>query len=158
LKVIDLPQEQEKAYFQCLEEWSEELRDAGDRKEKWYDRMRGRGLRVKVAVDDQGTVGGMIHYAPIEQVAVEGSQLYYLYCIWVHGYARGRGNFQKRGMGKALLEAAERDVRQLGGKGFAVWGLSLPLFIDSRQMRTGPPPSYEKIRQAIAGRLKKRKR
>ncbi len=46
------------------------------------------------------------------------------YCIWVHGYAKGRGNFQKRGMGKALLRAAEEDVRQLGGKGFVVWGLS----------------------------------
>ena len=262
MKVVDLPQEQEKAYFQCLEEWSEELREAGDHKEKWFERMRGRGLRVKVAQDDQGVVGGMIHYVPIEQVAVEGRDLYYLYCIWVHGYAQGRGNFQKKGLGRALLQAAEEDVRQLGAKGFVVWGLSLPifmraswfrkqgyrrvdrdgmqellwkpfsaeavapkwikqkkrpaaepgkvvvtcfkngwcpaqnmvyerarraaaelgdrvafraidtferdaaaewgisdaLFVDSRQIRTGPPPSYEKIRQVIAGKLKKLRR
>jgi N-acetylglutamate synthase-like GNAT family acetyltransferase len=262
MKVMDLPVEQEKAYFQCLEEWSEDIREAGDHKEKWYERMRGLGLRVKVAVDEQGTIGGMIHYAPIERVAVEGRDLYYLYCIWVHGHARGRGNFQKRGMGKALLAAAEEDVRQLGAKGFVVWGLSLPffmraswfrkqgyrrvdrdgmqvllwkpfsaeaapprwikqkkkpaaepgkvvvtcfkngwcpamnmtyerakraaaelgepvvfreidtfdrdvaaewgisdaLFVDGRQLRTGPPPSYEKIKRAIASRLKKLKR
>jgi GNAT superfamily N-acetyltransferase len=135
MKVIDLPVEQEKAYFQCLEEWSEEIREAGDHKEKWFKRMRGRGLRVKVAMDDRGTVGGMIHYVPIEQVAVAGQDLYYLYCIWVHGYAQGRGNFQKQGLGKALLLAAEEDVRQLGAKGFVVWGLSLPFFMRAAWFR-----------------------
>jgi N-acetylglutamate synthase-like GNAT family acetyltransferase len=262
MKVIDLPVEQEKAYFQCLEEWSEEIREAGDHKEKWYERMRGQGLRVKVAVDEQGTVGGMIQYVPIEKVAVQGRDLYYVHCIWVHGYPQGRGDFRKRGMGKALLAAAEEDVRRLGAKGLVVWGLSLPffmraswfrkqgyrrvdrdgmqellwkpfsadaapprwikrkkkpaaepgrvtvtcfkngwcpgqnlvyerarraaaelgepvvfreidtfdrnvaaewgisdaLFVDGRQIRTGPPPSYEKIKQAIAGRLRKLKR
>jgi N-acetylglutamate synthase-like GNAT family acetyltransferase len=262
MEVIDLPVEQEKAYFQCLEEWSEEIREAGDHKQKWYERMRGQGLRVKVAVDEQGTVGGMIQYVPIEKVAVQGRDLYYVHCIWVHGYPQGRGDFRKRGMGKALLAAAEEDVRRLGAKGLVVWGLSLPffmraswfrrqgyrrvdrdgmqellwkpfsadaapprwikrkrkpaaepgrvtvtcfkngwcpgqnlvyerarraaaelgepvvfreidtfdrnvasewgisdaLFVDGRQIRTGPPPSYEKIKQAIAGRLRKLKR
>ena len=126
MKVIDLPREQENTYFQCLEDWSEDIREAADHKEKWFERMRGQGLRVKVALDDQGTVGGMIQYVPIEQVPVEGRDLYYVYCIWVHGYAKGRGNYQKKGMGKALLQAAEEDVRQGGGKGLVVWGLSLP--------------------------------
>ncbi len=105
------------------------MREAGDHKERWFQKMRGQGLRVKVAVDDRGTAGGMIHYVPIEKVAVEGKDLYYMYCIWVHGYAKGRGNFQKKGMGKALLLAAEEDVKQLGGKGFVVWGVSLPFFM-----------------------------
>ena len=135
MNVIDLPAEQESAYFQCLEEWSEEIREAGDHKEKWYRRMEGQGLRVKVALDDQGTIGGMIQYVPIEKVAVEGRDLYYLLCIWVHGHPKGRGNFQKRGMGKALLAATEEDVRQLGSKGFVVWGLSLPFFMRASWFR-----------------------
>jgi len=135
MKVIDLPAEQEKAYFLCLEEWSEEIREAGEHKAQWYERMRGEGLRVKVAVDDQGTIGGMIQYVPIEKVAVEGRELYYLYCIWVHGYTQGRGDFRKQGMGKALLAAAEEDVRRLGGKGFVVWGLSLPFFMRAAWFR-----------------------
>jgi GNAT superfamily N-acetyltransferase len=135
MKVIDLPAEQEKSYFLCLEDWSEELREAGDHKARWFERMRDLGLRVKVAVDDGGTVGGMIQYAPIERVAVEGRDLYYVYCIWVHGYRRGRGDFRRRGMGKALLAAAEQDVRRLGAKGLVVWGLSLPFFMRAAWFR-----------------------
>jgi N-acetylglutamate synthase-like GNAT family acetyltransferase len=135
MKVIDLPAEQEGLYCQCLEEWSDEMHEAGDHKRRWVGRMKGRGLRVKVGVDEHGTIGGMIQYVPIERVAVEGKDLYYMYCIWVHGYARGRGNFQKKGMGKALLQAAEEDVKQLGGKGFVVWGLSLPLFMRASWFR-----------------------
>lgn len=129
MKVIDLPVEQERLYCLCLEEWSDEMREAGNHKEQWLQRMKGQGLRIKVAVSEEGTIGGMIHYVPIERVAVEGQDLHYMYCIWVHGYAEGRGDFRKRGMGKALLQAAEEDVRQLGSKGFVVWGLSLPFFM-----------------------------
>ncbi len=35
------------------------------------------------------------------------------------------------------------------------WGMSDALFIDVRQVRTGPPPSYKKIRKKIAKRVKK---
>lgn len=135
MEVIDLPVEQEGAYCHCLEEWSEEMKEAGDRKAKWLRQMKGRGLRVKVAVDEKGTIGGMIHYAPIEQVAMEGTGLYCLYCIWVHGHAKGRGDYRHRGMGKALLRAAEEDVKMLGGRGFVVWGLSLPVFMRASWFR-----------------------
>ncbi len=135
MKVVDLPVPDEKIYFHCLEDWSEEIKEAGDHKEQWFRRMEGHGLRVKLVKDDAGTVGGMIQYGPIENVPVEGRDLYYVYCIWVHGYAKGRGNFQKRGMGKALLQAAEDDVRGLGGKGLVVWGLSLPFFMKASWYR-----------------------
>jgi len=135
MKVIDLPDGQENAYFKCLEEWSPEMQDAGSLKEQWYRKMKDAGLRVKVAVDEQGTIGGMIHYGPIEHVAVHGEGMYYMYCVWVHGHRQGRGNFQKKGMGKALLQAAEEDVRLLGGKALVVWGLSIPVFMKASWFR-----------------------
>ncbi len=129
MKVIDLPIEQESLYCQCLEEWSPEIKEGGSTKERWYHRMKERGLRVKLCLDDNGAVGGMIHYGPIENVPVEGSDLYYVYCVWVHGYKEGRGNFQHKGMGKALLKAAEEDARQHGAKGLVAWGVSIPVFM-----------------------------
>ncbi len=135
MTVIDLPAEQENLYCKCLEDWSEEMHEAGDHKAKWLQKMKGKGLRVKVALDGNGIIGGMIHYIPIENVAVEGKDLYYMYCIWVHGYTKGRGDFRNKGMGKELLLAAEEDVKQLGGKGLVVWGLSLPFFMKASWFR-----------------------
>ena len=259
VKTIDLLDEHKQLYFVCLEDWSEEIKEAGEHKEAWYNKMKDKGLRVKLALDDDGKVGGMIQYVPIEHSFAEGDDLYFINCIWVHGYKEGRGNFQKKGMGKALLQAAEADVQAKGAKGMVAWGLLLPfwmkaswfkkhgytkverqgiqvllwkpftigatppkwikqrkkpetitgkvtvtaflngwcpaqnlvferakraamefgdkvvfrkidtfdrevflewgiadaLFIDDRQVRTGPPPSYEKIRKLIAKRVKK---
>ncbi len=129
MNVIDLPKEHEELYFACLEDWSEEAKEGVGRKRVWYDKMRDRGLRVKLALDDRGVVGGMIQYAPIERTHVDGQGLYFIYCIWVHGHKQGRGNFMGRGMGKALLKAAEDDARALGAKGIAAWGISLPFWM-----------------------------
>jgi len=129
MDVIDLNSEHERLYFQCLEDWSEEIKEAGDHKERWYARMKDRGLRVKLARDENGEIGGMIQYLPIEEYYLQGKDLHFILCIWVHGYKQGRGNFQKRGMGKALLRAAEEDSRALGRKGIAAWGVVLPFFM-----------------------------
>lgn len=129
MRVIDLTEEHERLYFVCLEDWCEEMKEAGDHKETWYRKMKDRGLRVKLALDDQGQVGGMIQYVPIEESFAEGRDLYFVNCIWVHGYRKGRGNFQKRGMGKALLRAAEADAKELGAKGLVAWGVTLPFFM-----------------------------
>ena len=58
-----------------------------------------------------GQVGGMIQYGPIKHSFASGNDLYFIYCIWVHGYKQGRGDFQKKEMGKALLRAAEDDAK-----------------------------------------------
>ena len=115
MKIIDLTDEHRELYFKCLEDWSDEMNEAGDHKACWYEKMKDKGLGVKLAVDDQGKVGGMIQYIPIEHSFAEGQDLYVILCIWVHGYKKGRGNFQKKGMGKALIQAAEEDVRAKGG-------------------------------------------
>ena len=129
MEIIDLPNEYKQLYFLCLEDWSEEVKEAGDHKEVWYNKMKDKGLRVKLALDDDGEVGGMIQYIPIEHSFVEGKDLYFINCIWVHGYKEGRGNFQKRGMGKALLQAAENDVKTRGVKGITAWGIPLPFWM-----------------------------
>ena len=67
MEIIDLGPENEELYLQCLEDWSEEMKEAGDHKSRWYARMKDRGLRVKLARDESGTVGGMIQYLPIEE-------------------------------------------------------------------------------------------
>jgi GNAT superfamily N-acetyltransferase len=128
MEIVDLNDDHRHAFFHCLEEWSEEMKEAGDHKEKWYDEMRDRGVRVKIAVVDHQACG-MVQYLPVEHAFVEGKGCHFIPCIWVHGYKWGVGNHQKRGIGRALLEAAEEDARSLGATGMAAWGLSLPFWM-----------------------------
>ncbi|MFC2038609.1 GNAT family N-acetyltransferase [Chloroflexota bacterium] len=129
MEVIDLNPENEKLFFLCLEDWSDEAKEAGDLRENWYGKMKDKGLRAKLALDDQGNVGGMIQYVPVEQSFVDGEDLYFVNCIWVHGNKEGRGNFQKQGMGQALIQAAEEDAKEIGVKGIAAWGIPLPFWM-----------------------------
>ncbi len=144
MEIIDLSDEHEKLYFVCLEDWSDEMKEAGDHKEVWYNKMKDKGLRVKLALDDNGQVGGMIQYTPVEHSFVEGKDLYLVNCIWVHGYKQGRGNFQKRGMGKALLQAAEDDAKALGANGIAAWGIPFPFWMKASWFRK---QGYKKVDQ-----------
>ena len=132
MTVIDLDEEHADLFCQCLEDWSEEAREGAPRRRLWYRKMRDQGLRAKLALDDEGEVGGMIQYIPAEISFIEGEGLYFVLCIWVHGHKEGRGNFQGRGMGKALLHAAEEDARALGAKGMAAWGVVLPFWMRAR--------------------------
>jgi len=105
------------------------MKEAGDHKSAWCAKMKEKGLRAKLALDDDGNPGGMIEYVPIEQSFADGKDLYFINCIWVHGHKQGRGNYQKKGMGKALLKAAEEDARERGAKGMVAFGVSMPFWI-----------------------------
>lgn len=131
----DLKEEEKGLYFECLEDWSDEMKEAGPHKENWYDKMASKGLRVKLAHDERGVAGGMIQYLPIEHSTVQGTDLYFVNCIWVHGHKQGRGDFRKRGMGKALLKAAKEDAGARGAKGMVAWGLSIPAFMRASWFR-----------------------
>ena len=128
MDIIDLEEKYQEKYFVCLEDWSIEMKEAGNHKEEWFSMMKDRGLRVKVAVDGK-KVCGMIQYLPVEYTFIEGKDLYFIYCIWVHGYKKGIGNHQKRGIGKALIQEAEKDAESRGSMGIAAWGLSLPFWM-----------------------------
>jgi GNAT superfamily N-acetyltransferase len=135
MKITELTSEHDPSFFLCLEDWSDQAREAGNRRELWYRKMKDRGLRVKLALDDKGIPGGMIQYLPIEYSTAQGEGLYFVNCIWVHGYRQGRGNYQKKGMGEALLKAAEEDAKTLGAKGLAAWGLVLPFWMKASWYR-----------------------
>jgi hypothetical protein len=66
---------------------------------------------------------------PAENSWIDGKDIYFIMCIWVHGHKKGRGDLRKQGMGKAMLKAAENDARQLGAKGIAAWGISMPFWM-----------------------------
>ena len=131
MKIIDLSKEYEALYFVCLEDWSEDMKDAGNHKETWFNAMKDKGLRVKLALDDENRAVGMIEYFPIEYSIADGQDLYYINCIWVHGHKQGIGDQRRQGYGKALLQAAEDDAKALGAKGIAAHGVTLPVWIPS---------------------------
>jgi GNAT superfamily N-acetyltransferase len=142
IQVVDLTPEHEELYLICLEDWSDEAREGLDLRARWYARFKDQGLRVKLALDEDGRPGGMIQYLPIEHSFAEGRDLYMVLCIWVHGHPKGRGNFQGKGMGTALLAAAEDDVRALGAKGIAAWGIILPFWMKASWFRR---QGYQKV-------------
>jgi len=129
MRITDLSDEYLASYCVCLEDWNDEIKEAGNHKECWYNSMRDKGLRVKLALSEEGKAVGMIQYLPVEYSYAEGNKLYAILCIWVHGHKEGPGNHQKKGIGKALLEAAEKDVRETGALGLVAWGLSIPVWM-----------------------------
>ncbi len=148
MQVIDLTDEHQELFAVCLEDWSDEVLEAGSRRGCWVEQSVKRGLRAKLALDDSGEVGGMIQYLPIEESWAAGEGLYLILCIWVHGHPQGRGNHQHRGMGTALLEAAELDARALGATGMAAWGLAIPAWMKASWFRKH---GYETVgRQGMA--------
>ena len=96
MRIVDVDSSTRPLFCQCLEDWSDDVKEAGDRRARWVERFTPRGLRAKLALDDAGTPGGMIQYLPIEESTVNGTGLYFIPCIWVHGHKQGRGNFQRR--------------------------------------------------------------
>ena len=142
MKIIDLEKKYLNDYLCCLEEWSDEMKESGNRKREWYEKMKDQGLRVKLAIDGKGEAIGMIQYIPSEKSFIKADGLYTILCIWVHGYKKkGVGNRQNKGVGKALLKAAEEDAYDRGAKGMAAWGLVIPVWMKASWFKKN---GYEK--------------
>jgi hypothetical protein len=135
MRITSLGEEHLESYFVCLEDWSDEMKEAGDHKASWYRFMKDKGLGVKLALDKNERAIGMIQYLPVEYSYADGKGLYAILCIWVHGYKKGVGNHQKKGIGKALLRAAEKDSFEQGATGMVAWGLSIPVWMKSSWFR-----------------------
>ncbi len=128
-KIIDLTPELEGLYLNCLTDDREWISETGDGKRAWYEAMKPRGLRVKLALDEEGRPEGMVQYLPVEESFVKGRDLLFLYCIWVMKDERRGVDRQGRGVGSALLDAFEEDARKNGKKGTAAWGVTFPGFM-----------------------------
>lgn len=129
MQVVDLTPKHLETYLHCLEPWSAEIVTGVPRRRAWYDQMKDKGLIVKLAIDDDGAVAGMLQSLPIEQTHMQGEGLYVVLCIWVHGHKQGVGDRQHKGMGRALLAAVEAEARERGALGMAAWGLALPMWM-----------------------------
>lgn len=129
MKIINLTPEYKETYLNCFEDWSDEMKEAGNHKCLWYEDMKEKGLGAKIAVDENGRAYGMIQYEPINYSPAEGQNLYFIDCIWVHGHKEGVGNMQKKGTGIALLAAAEEDVKSRGADGIVAWGITMPFWM-----------------------------
>ena len=60
MQIIDLEDKYNDLYFMCLEDWSDEIKEAGNHKESWYNNMKSKGLGVKLAQNKKDEVVGMI--------------------------------------------------------------------------------------------------
>lgn len=63
MRIVELDEETKPLFCMCLEDWQDDvdMKEGARRRHLWVDRFTARGLRVKVALDDAGTPGGMIH-------------------------------------------------------------------------------------------------
>ncbi len=52
---------------------------------------------------------------------------------------------------KVVLEEIDTFEKETGME----WGISDALFVDGKQVRIGPPPSYEKIRKTIEKKVRR---
>jgi GNAT superfamily N-acetyltransferase len=125
MEIVDLTEELEDAFLCCLKPEDGVFREGTSLKKAWLDRFRDGGVGVKLAIDDDGAPAGMIQYVPRELApfVVGGEGIWVIHCIWVHIYKSGIGDRGGKGIGPALLRAAEEDMRSRGARGVAAWGL-----------------------------------
>ncbi len=136
MNIVDLSPEHETLFACCLEDRLPEAREAGNLRSEWVRVMKERGLRAKLAVDERNVPVGMIQYVPASETLLgDAPGAYFIYCVWVVRYEDDRGNHQGKGIGTALLEAAEVDAQSLGATGMAAWGLAIPVWMRASWFR-----------------------
>jgi len=94
-----------------------EYEKSAPRRISWLRSMEKFGLRVKVALLD-GNHAGFLYIMPIEinPWQIEGKDLMVFPCLVAHS------KFAQRGIGKLLIEAAEKETINQGRKGIATIG------------------------------------
>ena len=131
--IVELEKSDWPAFCACLTPEDATVQEAPAMKERWLETRTHENFGAKLARLSNGAPAGMIQYLPIEESSAEGHDLWFIYCIWIPPKRRHPAGQQRaRGIGKALLRAAEEDVRSRGAKGIAAWGGTLPLFMQSK--------------------------
>jgi GNAT superfamily N-acetyltransferase len=118
IEVKDMDESSEYFASTCshVNESKETDRNAKKRLE-WQKKMYDKGLRVKVVHVD-GEIAGSLNMMPIEYSSAGplGDDLMVLQCLFVPK------EFQGKGAGKALMEAAEEEAKRQGKKGLVTYG------------------------------------
>jgi hypothetical protein len=130
--IVELNEELKPAFCACLTPDDPALKEAGDMKKEWLARQQPDDFGARVALSPEGIPCGMIQYLPADRSGIEGPGLWFVFCIWIPDRKRNpAGNLRRTGMGRALLAAAEEDVRSRGADGVVAWGTPLPFFMKS---------------------------
>lgn len=123
MRLVDVTAETQNIFFRCLQEEQSVDPRLLEIRRRWYKKNKEKGLRTKLLLLDNGQVGGMCQYIPIEHSHLMGEDLLAILCFWVHGYEHGVGIQQGKGYGKFILDSIEKDAHISGAKGVAAWGM-----------------------------------
>ncbi len=123
MRLVDVTEKTENAFFRCLHLEIPEDREVTAVRRRWYERHKDKGLRAKVLMLEDDQIAGLCQYLPIEHSPLLGEDLLVILCFWVHGYEHLVGNQQGRGMGRFMLHSIENDARSSGARGVAAWGM-----------------------------------
>lgn len=104
---------------------TDEIRSAQKAKRAWAKKMLEKGLGAKIAYDT-GYPAGFAEFLPIEAAPapVKGKQLLFISDIHVNDDdEEGKINYERRGIGRLLIEEIERYARDKGYKGLVTLAL-----------------------------------
>ena len=117
MQVVDMTEEHMHFVASCThnDDPSEERDSAARVRKSWLRDNLAKGLKVKVAVDDERPVG-FAHCLPIElgTWGMSGRDLMTIPCLTLK-YGRAYRREQGSGYGRALVEAVEAEARKEGG-------------------------------------------
>ena len=120
-------------------------------------------------VDKQGFLGPVLLWKPFTEDAISPNWIKrkkkpekILDKVTVTGYINGwcpAQNIVFERAKRAVSEFGEnvifKEINTFDRKVLLEWGISDALYIDDKEVRTGPPPSYKKIKEKIAKQVKK---
>lgn len=123
MELQEVTEETQDIFFRCLHDEIPADPRVLDLRHEWYQANREKGLRARLLILDDGRIGGLCQYIPIEHSHLIGEDLLAILCMCVHGYRHGVGNQQSKGYGKSMLKSIEDDAAISGKKGVAAWGV-----------------------------------
>lgn len=130
LEIRDLCEETMEVYLSCGcnpndVRITDEIRSAQRIKKAWAERMLPQGLGAKIAYE-HSFPAGFVEFLPIEvaPVPVEGKRLLFISDIHINDDdMSGQVNYERKGIGRRLIEQVEKYARDKGFIGLAALAL-----------------------------------